>query len=226
MGTETLFMPAAEMIQKFWQGLSTFILALAVFFLGWILARILRFLITGLFKKMKVDKLVEDSGFNDILKKGNITRPVSELLGFAVYWIMLLVVVFITLTVGNISIPPVIIGQLLEFIPKLVLGIILFILSVFLGKIFKGVIQTSAANTGIENPGFLSKLTEVGIVVFGTVLSLQIIGIAASFISGVFNIVLAAFCFGAALALALGSKDLIKEWLESMVYFQRFKKKD
>ena len=219
-------MPAAEMMKKFWYGLSTVILVVLVFVIGWLIAKLLCFLITKLFKEIKIDKLVEDSGVKAVLEKGNITKPVSELLGIAVYWIMLLVVIFIALMAGNISIPPVIIGQLLEFIPKFVLGIILFILSVFLGKFFKGVVQTSAANAGIESPGFLAKVTEVGIIVFGTVLALQIIGIATSFISGAFNIVLAAFCFGAALALALGSKDLIKEWLEGLVYFQRLKKKE
>ncbi|MFH2069251.1 MAG: hypothetical protein ABII89_07330 [Candidatus Omnitrophota bacterium] len=222
MGTESLFMPAAEMLQRFWYGLSTLILALVVFLIGWLIAKLLCFLITRIFKGIKIDKLVEDSGFKGLLEKGNITKPVSELLGIAVYWIMLLVVIFIALTVGNISIPPNVIGQLLEFIPKFVLGIIIFIFSVFLGKFFKGVVQTSVANAGIDNPGFLAKITEVGIVVFGTVLALQIIGIAASFISSTFNIVLAAFCFGAALAFALGSKDLIKGWLEG--YFQRLKK--
>ena len=222
MGTESFFMPAAEMLKRFWYGLSTVILMLLVFLIGWLIAKLLCFLITKLFKEIKIDKLVEDSGVKGMLGKGNITKPVSELLGIAVYWIMILVVVFIALMVGNIEIPPTVIGQLLEFIPKFVLGIILFILSVFLGKFFKGVVQTSVANAGIDNPGFLAKITEVGIVVFGAVLALQIIGIAASFISAVFNIVLAAFCFGAALALALGSKDLIKGWLEG--YFQRLKK--
>ena len=226
MGTENIFMPAAEMLQRFWYGLSTLILALVVFSIGWLIAKFLCFLITRLFRGMKIDKLVEDSGFKGLLEKGNITKPVSELLGIAVYWIMLLVVIFVALMVGNISIPQNVIGQLLEFIPKFVLGIIIFVLSMFLGRFFKGVVQTSAANIGIESPGFLAKMTEVGVVVFGTVLALQIIGIAASFISSVFNIVLAAFCFGAALAFALGSKDLIKEWLEGMVYFQRLKKKE
>jgi len=215
-------MPATEMLQRFWYGLSTVITALLVFFVGWLIAKLLCFLITKLFKGIKIGKLMENSGFKGVLEKGNITKPVSELLGIAVYWIMLLVVIFVALMVGNISVPSIVIGQLLGFIPKFVLGIIIFILSMFLGRFFKGVVQTSVANAGIESAGFLAKLTEMGIIVFGTVLALQIIGIAAPFIGSAFNIVLAAFCFGAALAFALGSKDLIKGWLEG--YFQRLKK--
>ena len=222
MGTGNFFMPATEMLQRFWYGLSTVITALLVFFVGWLIAKLLCFLITKLFKGIKIDKLMENSGFKGVLEKGNITKPVSELLGIAVYWIMLLVVIFVALMVGNISVPSIVIGQLLGFIPKFVLGIIIFILSMFLGRFFKGVVQTSVANAGIESAGFLAKLTEMGIIVFGTVLALQIIGIAAPFIGSAFNIVLAAFCFGAALAFALGSKDLIKGWLEG--YFQRLKK--
>ncbi len=226
MVTEGIFTPTVEMMRKFWMGLSTLILALIVFFLGWLVAKLIAPLFTRFFRAIKVDKLIEDSGFKTLLVKGNITRPVSELLGTAIYWVLLLVVVFIALTVGNVSIPSSVIGQLLEFIPKFVLGIVVFIFSVFLGKIFKGVVITSASNAGVENPGFLAKVTEIGIIIFGTVLTLQIIGIAATFIGNVFNIILAAFCFGTALAFALGSKDLIKEWLESIVFFQKFKKRE
>lgn len=222
MGTGNLFMPATEMLQRFWSGLSTVITALLVFLVGWLIAKLLCFLITKILKGIKIDKLVEDSGFKSVLGKGNITKPVSELLGTAVYWIMLLVVIFVALIAGHIDIPPSVIGQLLEFIPKFVLGIIIFILSMFLGRFFKGVVQTSVANAGIGSTGFLAKLTEVGIIIFGTVLALQIVGIAAPFIASAFNIILAAFCFGAALAFALGSKDLIKGWLEG--YFQNLKK--
>ena len=217
-----LLTPAAEMLRRFLFGLSTVITALLVFLIGWLIAKLLCFLITRLFKGIKIDKLVVESGFKSILEKGNITKPVSELLGIAVYWIMLMVVLFITLMTGNVSIPTTIISQLIEFIPRFVVGIIIFILSMFLGRFFKGVVHTSTANAGIESSGFLAKMTEVGIVVFGSVLALQIIGIAASFIGSAFNIVLAAFCFGAALAFALGSKDLVKGWLEG--YFQRLKK--
>ena len=226
MGTQSFWGMGRDLLQKFWYGTSTVLVVVLVFFIGWLIAKLLTPLLTRLFKAIKLDKLAESCGLKNLLENGNITRPVSELLGLAVYWIIMLVVVFIALSMGNVSIPQDIIGQLLAFIPKFVVGVILFVLSMFLGKFFKGVIQTSAANAGISHPRFLAKLTEAGIVVFGTVLALQIIGIAAAFIGSVFNIILTAFCFGAALSFALGSKDLVKEWLEKVIKSNKPEKKE
>ncbi len=226
METQSFLGMGRALLQKFWYGTSTVLVVVLVFFIGWLIAKLLTPLLTRLFKAIKLDKLAESCGLKNLLENGNITRPVSELLGLAVYWIIMLVVVFIALSMGNVSIPQDIIGQLLAFIPKFVVGVILFVLSMFLGKFFKGVIQTSAANAGISHPRFLAKLTEAGIVVFGTVLALQIIGIAAAFIGSVFNIILTAFCFGAALSFALGSKDLVKEWLEKVIKSNKPEKKE
>lgn len=215
-----------QLLQKFWYGMTTVLVVVLVFFIGWVIAKVITPLLIRLFKSIKLDKLAESCGLKNLLENGNVTKPVSELLGLAVYWIMMLTVVFIALSMGNVSIPEDVIGQLLTFIPKFVVGVIIFILAMFLGKFFRGVIQTSAANAGISYSRFLAKLTESGIVIFGTVLALQIIGIAAAFISSVFNIILAAFCFGVALSFALGSKDLVKEWLENVIKSNKPEKKE
>jgi len=75
---------------------------------------------------------------------------------------------------------------------------------------------------GIEKASILGKITHISIAAFGIVIALQQIGIAPDFIGNVFIIVLSAFCFGAALAFALGSKDIVKEYIEN--YLKKEKK--
>jgi len=67
-----------------------------------------------------------------------------------------------------------------------------------------------------ERAALLGKITQAAITAFGVVVALQEIGIAAEFIGNVFIVVLSAFCFGLALAFALGSKDIVKKWLEEV----------
>ena len=210
-----VFDPTVQMLSSFWTGLATLILAVVVFLIGWLIARLLTPVLASVFKLLRVDNLAVASGFKEILEKGNIKRSVSELLATTVYWILILIVVFISLTAAGIAIPDTVIAELLAFIPRLILAILFLIFSFFVARLFKGVVQTSAANTGINKPEVLGKVTEGAIIVFGTVLALQVVGIAAAFIASAFNIVLAAFCFGLALSLALGSRDLVKDWLES-----------
>lgn len=215
------YAPVTDMVQRFWTGLSILFSAFIVFVIGWIVAKFLRLIITKLFKFLQVDKLSEDAGLKAMLEKGNITKDVSELIGMAVYWIVMLVVVFISVNFAGIDIPDSVVDGLLAFIPHFILGLLIFLFSFFLGNFFSGIVRTSAGNIGIQKASTLGKLTQIAIVVFGTVIALQQIGIAGAFIGNVFIILLAAVAFGLALAFALGAKDIIKEYLEDFL-----KKKD
>jgi len=214
---ERVFGPAAEVTARFWNGVSVIILTLVIFLVGWIVAKFLRLLITKFFKMLSVDKLAEDTGLKTLLEKGNITKDVSDLLGIAVYWIIMLVVVFVSIDFAGVSVPPSVIDSLLAFIPKFILGLLIFIFSLFIGNFFGGIVRTSAGNVGIQKAALLGKITQVAIVVFGVVIALQEIGIAAEFIGNVFIILVAAFAFGSALAFALGAKDIVKKHLEDFL---------
>jgi len=215
------FEPVTEVAQRFWNGVSLVLGALIVFIIGWIVAKFVKLIVTRLFKFLQVDKLSEDAGLKAMLEKGNITKDVSELIGIAVYWITMLVVIFIAVNFAGIEIPSAVVNGLLAFIPKFILGLLIFLFSIFLGNFFSGIVRTSAGNIGIQKASVLGKLTQVAIVVFGTVIALQQIGIAAEFIGNVFIIILGAVAFGLALAFALGAKDIIKEYIEEFL-----KKKD
>ncbi|MCD6407854.1 hypothetical protein J7L87_02240, partial [bacterium] len=187
------------------------------FLIGWIVAKFIMMLVTRFFKIIKIDKLAEESGLKSLLEKGNITKNVSELLGIGVYWLVMLVVIFISINIAGISIPSTVIDSLLGFIPKFILGLLIFIFSLFLGNFFSGIVRTSAGNAGIEKASLLGKITQGAIITFGAVVALQHIGIATNFIGNVFIIVLSAFCFGLALAFALGAKDIVKEYIEKAI---------
>lgn len=206
-----------ELISKFWLAFSKVIGALLIFLIGWLIAKFLKVLIIKFFKIIKVDKLSEDSGLKELLDKGNISMEVSQLLGMGVYWLLMLVVIFLAINFAGIQIPSTVIDKILGFIPRFILGLLIFIFSIFLGSFFGGIVRTSAGNAGIEKAPFLGKLTQIAIIIFGTVLALQEIGIASDFIGDVFIIVLASFCFGTALAFALGTKDIIKEKVEEFL---------
>lgn len=206
--------PASEVVRQFLAGLSMLVAALVILLAGWIVAKIIRILVTRLFKAIQVDKLVDESGLKQFLEKGNVQRSISELLGMGIYWLIMLVVLFLALRSAGVEIPPTAIDALMTFIPKFILGLLIFIFSLFVANLFAGIVRTSAANSGIARADVLGKVTQTAIVVFGIVVALQEIGIAAAFLGNVFIIVLASFCFGFALAFALGAKDLVKSRLE------------
>ncbi|MCM8818286.1 MAG: hypothetical protein NC915_02240 [Candidatus Omnitrophica bacterium] len=223
MGSERIGV-VNELMVKFWHALGKIISALLIFLIGWLIAKFLKVLLIKFFKTIKIDKFSEDSGLKELLEKGNISLEVSEMLGMGIYWILMLAVVFLSINFAGINIPSTVVDGILSFIPRFIVGLLIFIFSIFVGNFFGGIVRTSAGNAGIEKAGLLGKLTQIAIVVFGTVIALQEIGIASNFIGDVFIIVLASFCFGTALAFALGTKDIIKEKIEEILKKKEEKK--
>lgn len=220
MQGEMIFSPTKELISNFWLVISRLLEAVIFFIIGWIIAKILKLLIAKLLKAIRVDYLVEESGLKEILIRGNVTKEPSELIANIIYWLMIIVLLSFVLNLTGISIPQNVIETLLSFIPRIIVGLVIFILSLFVSNIFEGVINTTAANAGLEKPYLFGRIARIAVIVFGIVLTLQEIGIGTGFVTTSFDIVLASISFAFALAFGLGAKDFIKDWLET-----NFKKK-
>lgn len=212
--------PTKDLISKFWGVLSNLLMGVIFFIIGWIIAKVLKILIAKLLRMIKIDFLVEESGLKEVLVRGHVTKEPSELLANIIYWLLILVSLSLALTLMGVSIPTEVVDNLFAFIPRIVLGLIIFIVSLFIGNIVEGAINTTAANAGVEKPYVFGRIASIAVVVFGFVLALQVIGIGGDFVTTAFNIILASVAFGFALAFGLGAKDLVKEWLEGT-----FKKK-
>ncbi|HPP66780.1 MAG TPA: hypothetical protein PKX05_02565 [bacterium] len=214
---ETFLEPTKQLINRFWIVISKLIFGLLVFIIGWIIAKVFKILITKFLKLLKIDKLVEDSGFREILLKGQITKEPSEFLAGIIYWVFIIIVVFLSINVAGVPIPSTVIESLFSFIPKIIIGLILFIASLLVGNIVEGVVNTAAGNAGVEKSYILGKITKITIIVFGIVLALEEIGIAENFVTSVFNILLACGALAFTLAFGLGAKDIVKSWLEQIL---------
>lgn len=214
---ELLLAPTKELISRLGVAISKLLFGLLVFIVGWIVAKVFKILATKFLKMLKIDKLVEDSGFREILLRGQITKEPSELMASVIYWLLLIVVVFLSINVAGVPIPPEVIENLLSFIPKIIIGLILFIASLLVGNIVEGVVNTAAGNAGIQKSYILGKTTKVVIIIFGVVLALDEMGIGGNFVTSVFNIILASGALAFALAFGLGAKDVVKNWLEEFL---------
>ncbi|MCM8814632.1 MAG: hypothetical protein NC931_01405 [Candidatus Omnitrophica bacterium] len=214
---ELLFTPTKEIMSKLGTIISKLVFGLVIFLVGWIIAKVFKILATKFLKAVKVDKLVEDSGFREILLRGQITKEPSELLAGVIYWLLLIVVVFLSINVAGVPIPSEVIENLLSFIPKIIIGIILFIAALLVGNIIEGVVNTAAGNAGIQQSYILGKTAKIVIIVFGVVLALEEMGIGGNFVTSVFNIILASGALAFAIAFGLGAKDLVKNWLEQFI---------
>ncbi|MDX1417217.1 MAG: mechanosensitive ion channel [Candidatus Promineifilaceae bacterium] len=121
--------------------------AVVIGFIGWILARIIRQIVTSLLVALGVDKFGDRIGLS-------AERSLAEILGNILYIIILFLVIIAAL--GALNIPAIsdpvtlMLTQIISFIPGLLGAVILLVLAYLIGRVVANLVRDLLANTGFD----------------------------------------------------------------------------
>ena len=192
--------------------------AIIIFVIGWIIARLVKIAVERLLKLIRFDKATDKTGVQGFLKKGDIVKRPSEIIGILVYWFIMIMVITATLDALGIPIVSDLFNTIFLYIPSVVAAIVVLILGFLLGTLLSAVVRTASSNAGLKNAEGLGKLALYAIVFFSGAIALIQLGIGEEIVASAFGIALGAFALAMAIAFGLGGKDVaaeyLKRWLE------------
>ena len=196
--------------------LSKLIVALIILVVGIIIAKILEKLIVQVLKVARFDVLSEKSGIASILAKGEIKHSLSELLGIMIYWLLILVVAIITLTIGGLP-PTGLLENAVIYAGNVVLSIFILILGLFLAAFVGSIVRTTASNAGMGTAKNLGSIAQIVIIVITVLTILPKLGVRTFILDTVVVVALAATGLALGLAFGLGSKDIAGKIMSELV---------
>ena len=182
-------------------------IALVVFVAGWLMARAARWAVVKALKAVPFDGLAQRLGITDFLQKGEIRIQLSDLLGVAVYWVIVLAFLLAALDILGMSVAAGLLQRVLSYVPQVIAGILVLVLGLFFATVVSGVIQTATANAGMVQARALGQIARMVVIIFSVAVALEKF-LSSTIIQTTFNTVVMAFSFGAALAFGLGCKDI------------------
>ena len=192
--------------------------AVIIFVAGLLAARLLKYLIMKLLKLVHLDQAGEKTGLNEFLKKGNVLKPPSEIVGMLVYWFFMILVLIATLDALGLPIVSELLDDVFYYIPNVVAAIIVIVLGILLGNLLSSVVRTAASNAGLAVAEGLGKAALYAIVFFSAVIALVQVGIGADVVESAFVIAFGAVALALAIAFGLGGKDVaagyLQKWLK------------
>ena len=209
--------PAKTIIAQINQFFVNILLVLVILLIGWLVAKLIKFLITKLLKSIKVDDLSERIELDDLLSKGGIAYALSELIGIVFYWLALLITFVMAINAIGLTVVNGLLDQMVLYIPRIIAGVFILILGMFVATMLKNIVQTAATNAGFSQAKLLAKLVEGIVVVFATLVTFEQLGIAPRLIELIVSIVLASFGLAFALAFGFGCQDIAKKSLNDLV---------
>ncbi len=182
-------------------------IALVVFVVGWLAARAARWALGKALKMVPFDDLAQKLHITDFLQKGEVRIQLSDLLGIAVYWVILLAFLLAALDIFGMSVAAGLLERVLAYVPQVIAGVLVLVLGLFFATVVSGVVQTAAANAGVAQAKALGQIARVAVIIFSMAVALEKF-LSSTIIQTTFNTVVMAFSFGAALAFGLGCKDI------------------
>ena len=192
--------------------------AIIIFVVGWIIARLVKLAVEKLLKLVRFDTATEKTGVRGFLKKGEIVKAPSEIVGSLVYWFIMILVIIASFDALGLPIVSDLLNTIFLYIPNVVAAIIVLVLGFLLGNLLAAVIRTAASNAGLKNAEGLGKLSLYAIVFFSAAIALIQLGIGEEIVVSAFGIGFGAAALAMAIAFGLGGREVaaeyLKQWLE------------
>ena len=201
-----------EPIQGFWTGLSAMLpgimAALVLLLVGMVVAQVLRSAIMKGLKYANVDRYTDKVKVNELLARLGMGRSPSFVIGFVVYWLVILAFMLSAANAVKLTVVAMILGRFLEFMPHLFAAIVVLAAGLLLARFLGEVVQNAATANRIHGAVALSKTVKFVIVAFSAVMALEQIGMDMSLMTSSAQIVLATVGLGLAIAFGLGGRDV------------------
>lgn len=192
-----------------------------ILLVGWIIAKIIKGIVTKALKAIKIDELAEKTNLNSLLLKGGINTAASDLIAVIGYWIIIFVALFVAADAAGLRQAAGLLDKVILYIPHIVAAIFVLLLGMFAATILSSIVKTASANAGVEQGTLFGKIVQITVVAFAAAIALEQLKIATltihSTVSIIIAVVLGSLGLGIALAFGLGCKDLVAKYVEEFI---------
>ncbi|RKN81809.1 mechanosensitive ion channel family protein [Ulvibacterium marinum] len=208
-----------EMLDGLVTVLPNIIGAIVILALGWLITKIIEFLLKRILKFAKVDRLTEKINAINLFERAQIKFKVSQVIVNFVRWILFLVFLIIAADIMNWTVVSEEIGNLLRYLPKLFSAIALFMIGLYIADFIKKSIKGVFESFDLSGSRIISEVVFYFITVLITIAALNQTGIDTTIVTNNFSIVLGAFLLAISIGFGLGSKEIVGKLL--FTYYAR-----
>jgi small-conductance mechanosensitive channel len=201
--TETYAAFSQQVIAYFPQIIGAALLLLA----GFAVAHLMR--LTSYKLANSLDSLLQRSVKVESAQRENIRRSYANILSKTVYWAVMLFFIAAAANLLGWKLFSEWMNNLLEYLPKLVTGLLIILVGFLLSSGGKAAVRSAAEAAGAASGVLLGALAQAVILFTAVVIGVQNIGIDVTFLTTLMIVIVAVVLAGGVMAFGLGSKTLV-----------------
>ncbi len=184
--------------------------ALAVFLVGFILAKIAAKTIKTVFEKLRLNDLLQRIGLTETLERFGLQETPGYLLSRLVYYLIL--ALFIQSAAESVGLAAVAdaMTAFFNYLPNLLAAALILLIGMIIAQFASGAVTSSARNSGVEFAPILGRAVSSLIVFLAVLMAVTQLKIDTEIIMSVVLILLAGGSLALALTFGLGSRDITR----------------
>ena len=212
---DMIFNSLGDMSSKVAEVIPNIIGALLILLIGWLVTKVIIYLLKKILKLAKIDVLTEKINDTEIFGKGDFKFKISKVIIGFVKFVMFLVFLIVAADIMNWDVVSQEIGNLLRYLPKLFSAIALFMIGIYIANFVRKAIAGVFESFDLSGSKAISSLVFYIIAIIITITALNQAGIDTSIITNNVTVILGAFLLAIALAFGFGSREVIQSLLFS-----------
>jgi small-conductance mechanosensitive channel len=197
--------------------------ALLLLLVGWLLALLGRAIVSGLLRRVGLDRLAQRLGTDQALTQLGIETSVSSILGRVAYWFILLIFVLAAANrlglVGVTEALRIFIG----YLPSVLAASLILFLGLVLGRFLGNAVGTFAEQAGVSGGRVLGETVRFSVIALTVILAMEQLKLETRLLSTFALIVIAAVALAMGLAFGLGSRGLAQSIMAGFHAREAFK---
>jgi hypothetical protein len=197
-------------------GIITFIFALIILLIGWLIALGIGQLVTRILNAIKFNQYVERAGIKDALKKAEMKVDAAAFLGAVFKWVVFIIVLSIVAEVLGLVQFAGLLQNVLGYLPDVVVAVLIFVVAVIVAEILEKVVRAVVEGVKVGYGGLVGAIVKWSIWVFAILLILTQLGIGIDLIRILFAGVVAMLALAGGIAFGLGGKDVAADLLQEI----------
>jgi hypothetical protein len=206
--------PLQEVSLKFLSFLPNLLAMLIVIIIGLIVARIIKAIVVHALKVIKFDSWSDRMGLTSALRKGDLWSKPTQVLGAAVFWILIIVAVMAGMSTLRLQAIDSLVAGFVLYLPRAISAVLILVFGyIVAGFIGRGVV-IAAVNQGYRYARLLAEAVRLLLIVFIMAMALEQLRVAPAIVIAAFSILFGGVVIGFAIAFGVGGIEAAKRLIE------------
>jgi hypothetical protein len=207
--------------KNIWLGIAdfipTFLAAVVIAIVGWIVGAIFYKLIVQLVKLARIDNALKSAGVEKFVEKAGLRLDAGVFLGALVKWFFIIVFLVAALDVLGLSqVTSFLKDVVLGYLPQVIVAVLIVLVAAVVAEAMQKVVVGTAKATNMKSANFAGTVTKWAIWIFAILTAIMQLGIAVTFINTLFTGVIIAVSLALGLAFGLGGQEAAAKYIEKL----------